>query len=188
MRTLLLLILANTTALALPILTLPDNASIFSTAPNSTLLIPFSITPDSTNYVVINSVQGSLTRSPGEVYSIIDILSNFVFDNAYALAPGSTPWTDIFTPDLGGISAGAIGSIALPANATPGLAIGNLVILYELFELNPFIEIDPISLGNNTFSTTFTVNITEPSAIPEPSTFAMIGVLLIVFSIARMKS
>lgn len=188
MRTLLLLVLASTTALALPILTVPNIASIFSTAPNNTLLIPFSITPDSTNYVVINSVQGSITRSPGEIYSILDILSNFVFDNAYALAPGGQAWTDSFTPNLAGTSAGAIGSIAFPANATLGQATGNILIGYELFNLDPFLESTAISLGTNTLTALFTVNIDAPTAIPEPSTFTMIGMLLLGFSITRMRT
>jgi hypothetical protein len=185
MRTLLLLLLANTTAVALPILTLPESASVFATAPNNTLLIPFSITPDATNYVVINSVQGSVTRSPGEIYSILDILSNFVSNNAYALAPGGPAWTDSFTPNLAGTTAGAIGSIAFPANATPGPATGNLIISYELFDLDPFVDSAATSLGNNTLTTLFTVNIEAPTAIPEPGTFAIMGLSLLVFSISR---
>lgn len=188
MRTLLILVLANTTALALPILTLPDIASTFSTAPNNTLLIPFSITPDTTNYVVINSVQGTITRSPGEIYSILDILSNFVFNNAYALAPGATPWTDAFTPNLAGTTAGAIGSIAFPANATPGQAAGNILISYELFNLDPFVEPTAISIGTNTLNTLFTVNISAPTAVPEPNTFAICGLLLLVFCITRITN
>jgi hypothetical protein len=187
MRTILLLLLANTTAVALPILTLPDSVSVFAAAPNNTLLIPFSITPDATSYVVINSVQGTLSRSPGEIYSILDILSNFVFNNAYALAPGGASWTDSFTPNLVGTTADAIGSIAFPANATPGPATGNIIVSYELFDLDPFIESAAISLGTNTLNTLFTVNIIEPASIPEPATYLTIGLSLLAFSLSRVK-
>jgi hypothetical protein len=183
MRTCFLLLLATMAAQALPLLTIP-NAANFSLTPNSSFSLPFSITADADNFVVITSVQGTITRSVGEFYLITDVLSNFVANNSYALPPGSSVWTESSTPFLVGTTADAAGIFNIPANVTLGPASGNLFITYDLYNFNPFIDANAINTGSGTLQALYTVDFTAPAAIPEPGFFTLTG----FFCVALMRS
>lgn len=172
MRTIFLAIISASLTQALPLLTIP-NAATFNLTPNTTFNLPFSITADADNYVVINSVTGVVTRSPGEIYGITDVLSVFVSNFAYALAPGNAIWTESLTPLLAGESAGSAGQFLFPANVTPGGATGNLFIAYELYNLNPFEAANAVQTGNGVLTATYTVNFAPGAEVPEPHTVVL---------------
>lgn len=162
MRNLIFLLLLAAPVPAAPILETPDASSLFNAQRNATFILPFSLRPDDTAYIVINAVQGLITRGPGELYGVTDLLSVFVANNAFALAPQaspSTPWT------------GELASVFIPSSATTGLASGQIQIDYERFDLDPFFNPLAASLGTATLTANFSLNITDPlptNPIPEP--------------------
>lgn len=191
MRTCILLLLTATLSPALPILTIPNSNSLFEATKGVNFLIPFSITADTTDFLVVNSVQGTVDRGPGEIYPTVDVLSFFVGNFSYAFAPqnpSTQPWTESSTPLLAGQSAGAIASILFPFTATTGLATGTIQLTYELFDLDPFFDANAVSRGTGFLQTTFTVNINDPVAVPEPGFFTLIGFLLILLGVLRTRS
>jgi hypothetical protein len=178
MRYILSLLLVAAPSMAAPILTVPNNG-IFDAPVSSTLSLPFSITPDATRYVVIQSVQGTVTRGPAEIYAVTDVLSNYVALNSYALGPQSPvvePWTQTVTPQFAGAGAGAIGTVFVPLNATLGQAIGTILVAFELFDLDPFVDPLAVSLGTGTMEASFVVNFLPANEVPEPGTVLVVGV------------
>jgi hypothetical protein len=187
MRTILLMMISAVLGQAVPLLTIP-NAATFNLTPNATFNLPFSITADADNYVVITGVNGAINRAPAEIYSITDVLGVFVSNNLYALAPGNAIWTETITPQLAGSSAEAAGRFLIPANVTLGPATGNLFISYELYDLNPFLEPLAQSLGGDTLSAFYSVNFTAAAEVPEPSYAAMAGLAAIGFLTWKRRS
>jgi len=183
MRAILLMMIVAMPSLGAPLLTIPGGAT-FNLTPNATFNLPFSITADANNYVVITGVSGVITRSPSEIYAITDVLSVFVSNNAYALAPGNSVWTETSTPLLAGTSAEAAGQFLVPANVTLGLATGNLFISYELYDLNPFLDSMAQGTGGGTLSATYSVNFTAGAEVPEPDTLALAAAGFAVFRVA----
>jgi hypothetical protein len=176
MKSILLLSLTLGMGWSAPILTTP-NGGVFNAPLGTMLSLPFSITPDSSAFVVIQSVQGTVTRSPGEIYAITDVLSNFVAANSYALAPQNPvtqPWTETVTPQFAG-AAGAVGTVFVPLTATAGQATGTIQVSFELFNLDPFVDPLAVSLGTGILEALFVVNFVGAAAIPEPAVCVMVA-------------
>lgn len=182
MRLILNFLLALGTASALPILTIP-NGQTYSTLPGATLPLPFSITSDTQFYTVITSVQGTVDT----LGAVSDVLSVFVSNQSYALAPNTPAWTESFTPLLAGQTAGSVGTLLVPNATLPGLYNGSLLITYDLFDLNPFLDGAAQGVGSGSLQAAFTVRVDSTSNVPEPGPALLFAIGLTGIVIRRVR-
>ncbi|MBY0507098.1 MAG: PEP-CTERM sorting domain-containing protein [Bryobacteraceae bacterium] len=161
-------------AAALPALTIslaPSNG-ILSGTPGSTVSWGFSLTGDVADWLVITSVQSNPTDT-----NFTDVLSVFVNNNSYALAPNLLiPWTHLSTPNLAA-TAGALANYSIPNGAAPGsIILGEILVTYDRYDANPFINGNFLSAGEFA-RLPYTINVTAPVAIPEPGTLWLTGLV-----------
>lgn len=172
-KTILFVLLGCLVAEAAPIFSLPNNG-LFSAPAGTLLSIGFTASSDATNYVVVNLVDGSASG----VGALVDILSNYVAAEAYAYAPQAPNWTDSFTPGrpLGPVP-GALATLFIPANLSIGTYSGSLQISFSLFDLDPFLAMNAVEVGQGSSTLSFQVNVSALNEVPEPALGWMAGLL-----------
>lgn len=178
-RTATLLLLFTPALPALTISLTPTDGAVFGN-PGQTVSWGFSITGDPNNWLLITSVQSS---SPIE-----DVLSAFVGTNSYALAPALiVPWTDTSTPGVVE-SAGALARLQIPLAAVPNSTItGTLLVTYDLFDANPFVNGNAVSSGSFA-PLPFSVRVDPVAVVPEPATLWVAAVTgLALLGRARLR-
>jgi hypothetical protein len=173
MKTLIFVLLACVAAEAAPIFSLPNNG-LFSAPAGTLLSIGFVASSDATNYVVVNAVDGSATG----IGALVDVLSNYVSAELYAYAPQAPNWTESFTPGrpLGPVP-GALATLFIPANLSIGTYSGSLQISFSLFDLDPFIAVNAVEVGQGAVTLPFQVNVSALNEVPEPALGWMAGLL-----------
>ena len=150
--------------------------------PDSTVGWGFTITSD-TYFLMIMSSPVFTSASPvgwGDFTGNDRQLVNLV------VAPG-IPVTYYFDPVL----LTGVGSFAIYSDAIPGsVATGTIDLTYGLFTVSPndplFTDADILSL-DNPFSNPASVTVTDPAAVPEPSTYLLLGISLGVVGYARRR-
>lgn len=173
-KTIFLTALSCLLAEAAPIFSLPNNG-LFTAQTGSLLSIGFVAISDNTDYTVVNAVDGSATG----IGALVDILSNYVFAQTYAFAPGAPNWTESFTPGrpLGPVP-GALATLFIPANLSVGTYSGSLQISFSLFNADPFLFANAIErLPPGLITLPFQINVTAASEVPEPKSGWLAGAL-----------
>jgi hypothetical protein len=173
-------------------------AIIFSLYPNNDLVPPsppvfagngntvgigFSLQNDAAGYMVISSVFLNTDPSPtGTAAQWTDLLSTYVSNNSFALAP-STTFAQTWVANTSGL-----GEFAF--NSSPVAFTGPLVTVtlqYDLFDADPFAgAANQIGFGL-TLDTPVQFNESAPltAPVPEPATLGICALSLMVLAAAR---
>lgn len=157
---------------AAPLFSLTPPSGAISGAPGATAGWGFTVTPDPTYWTsVVGTVLLDETNPALGIFT--DLISPQGGPTFGVLAPGAADWTQSF--DL--LNGTGFGAYSIDPGAAPGDSnSGQFLLLYELFSANPstcgscFVESNTATLG-------FTVTATA-TAVPEPTTLAMIGTAL----------
>jgi len=136
--------------------------------PGSNLGWGFTIESD-TNYLLAMDVTFNSAAGWGDFTGYTTDLGSFVV----------TPGTSVSHTFDRGIEAG-VGNFYIHSDAVPGsIASGFIDLTYGLFKVNPndpnFNPDNDIISLNNVFSNPVSVTVLAPSAVPEPSTFILLG-------------
>ena len=145
--------------------------------PGSTVGWGFSLVNDTPGYLVITSVQSTFANAPVGLSAtnpaVEDYLSNWMVNNAFALAPGAT-LTQAFSQTLGeGLAAFAI------APGASGMEAGTLIATYLLFDADPFSDPDALAFPDPAPLYVNARVTAGGAAAPEPSTWLLMGLGLV---------
>jgi PEP-CTERM motif len=179
----LLLMMSAGMAQAQPILTLAPLNGALSGYPASTVGWGFNVSND-TNYLLVTSADFILDpTSP-----VIGTFNDFSGFNTIVVGPvpESAQWQQAF--DFLGRT--GIGSFTIDSGAATGLnATGNIVLTYDLYNLSPN---DPAFDPDNNFISSGNLLSASASvavqAVPEPSTFLLLGGGLVGLFLVKRKS
>ena len=156
-------------------------SSPISGAPGDTVGWGFTISND-TNYLLITSADFAPATPLG---TFTDFIGQFNFI-VVGPSPESTSVSQTF--DLNALT--GVGSFAISPSAAPGSIIAGLLTLtYDLFSVSPNDpnfnpDIDTVSNGN-ILTAAAQVDVNGVNAVPEPASFGLVGLALLIGGISR---
>ena len=158
----------------------PSPATI-SGNPGDTVGWGFTISND-TDYLLITSADFTPATALG---TFTDFIGQYNFI-VVGPSPESTSVSQIFDP----IALTGVGSFLISPSATPGSVItGSLTLTYDLFSVSPNdpnFDPDTDTLSNgNILTAAAEVDVTGVSAVPEPASFGLVGVALLIGGTAK---
>lgn len=147
------------------------------------------ITNNTSMWVLFNSVQNSGVLAPFASSDFTDLLSPWVFSNAYALAPNAT----LNLPFIAGVQGLAQFSFPTSLFGFTGPSV-NLELDTELFDVNPFTSVPSVDLPQAPLFFPVQYNESAPivaaaGGVPEPATTGVVAASLIaLWRAIRLKN
>lgn len=166
-------------AFSAPILTLDPSPGNISGLAGSTIGWGFTLSPDAVNWTLITAVQMNVTS----IGFFQDYLSAWVSANAFALGPGAAPLVQSFIPGVPGADARGVAGVTINPNAPLGPITGFIDISYELYDADPFLGGNLVSVGNS-FTPAFQITVSD---IPEPGTASLLAAAALALLCVRRR-
>jgi len=155
--------------------------STISGAPGDTVGWGFTISND-TNYLLITSADFTPATPLG---TFTDFIGQFNF-----IVVGPSPESNSVSQTFDPSALTGVGSFLISSSATPGSVItGLLTLTYDLFSVSPNDpnfdpDTDTISNGN-VLTSAAEVDVKGVSAVPEPASFGLVGLALLLGGAAQ---
>ena len=141
----------------------------------------FTINGDLTDWLVVTAVQlGGDPFPVGTAANFTDLLSVWVGNNSYAIAPGAS-LTQGYAGGLG------LAEFAIPGSNNPGDTSGVIMLKleYDLYDADPFVDGAANYVGSHEASAAAQIDVIAASTAPEPGSWVLMAAALPLIAIGR---